>query len=394
MNLKINSSLEHSKTCLTLEPLQLDPTSSTEPLSGMTHSKDEKAPTSDYKVNPQPSHSRKRKAFLPQRWDVINKINEEIDEPPILTVNLQNRLWCPSPPVLRLGSKNSLLENLSSTSVSSSGPILLPIKKNPTPKESPPQDSSLDTTLDPSLTPTPSLSPTDKLYFLKLLHWATNHSNQSSIHVRNISDFKRIHSDLHVKVLTKFSFFIKNSIAQKEKIQWNDPYCTKEGMDLANHVLFHLYYFDQLFYTLSQKKDLCTDDLLEFKFKYLTFDWDLFGPSFLGQPIFSSFLSTGVTTQSTLSTFHLARLVLFQYKKLLSELMLIHKALRCPIGWNIYKRFAVATLSELKLHKEIKDFSSGNPFPPHFWKKCTDFSAWVMTIKETVNEEGIGEEIS
>lgn len=230
------------------------------------------------------------------------------------------------------------------------------------------------------------LSFKDDFYFSQVSKWAINYANYIVQDIQGIDDLKKLQSSLSQEISTHFPSLIKPAIPVRvvnpdgseqtgTEVEWNDPHITGEGRTLANSTIAQMYFFDRGFFKLLEKKNLCEDEILKFEFLYLkSEDWELFGPTFLGQPFFKSHLSPGIrTTQSTFSAFHLAQLSLFRYNYLISKAMLINKALMRSVALPNHTLLGMSELCNLRIYTGIKNFSIGTPFPHDFWKSFFDY---------------------
>lgn len=244
-----------------------------------------------------------------------------------------------------------------------------------------------------------------KLPILDFFNCTSFYIDKSFSCVKNMSDFKRLNSTLDTELSLRFYPFIEtiqfkmtgdNGLEYMiEKKNWHDP-SSQEGRILGNNILFRLFSLDKDFFFLTQKKDICTDDLLKFqKENDKLSSHEVFGVHFLGE-ISTQMGSNTAATPVTLSCLNLARLILFRYKKIISYMMLIDKALKLPMKWIDYKRLAIATLYECHIDSGIASVSFGNALPSDFWTELTYLAQWMMNYKEKniykPDEIGVGSE--
>lgn len=233
--------------------------------------------------------------------------------------------------------------------------------------------------------------------------------------VRCIDDLKNLNDYLYDEIMTTYSDHIlrrsenlpmisrhssgdfSSQNATLVTMNWNHPHSGEEENRLGNNELKKIFSFGNDFFTLTRKEGLCKDDLCTFESTHPQLqNWNLFGSLFLGHPFFSSKLSgsSNTTPEQVLSALYLAQLVLLRYRRTVSSILFIRKAMMCRIGGIVYRRFAVGEICNWRIRKEIESLSNGwsEILPVHWWRKMeksvhslNDFSPLEEGYQEEVD---------
>lgn len=212
-------------------------------------------------------------------------------------------------------------------------------------------------------------------------------------YINDMSDLKKVNRNLDRELSLVFYPFIQNVYpimlgdddyeqTVKIKKKWNDP----EGMgDLGDSELRELFDFHKIFSNLTHKDNLCQEELLAFRSKQnKVTDWNLLGPSFLGRLESVFGFNSAKADPKTMSFLHLARLILFRYKKLVLSMTSIDKALKIPLQWIDYKRMIIIRICEIRIGEGIAGLYRGNALSPIFWSDVSLFTEWIT---QYINKE-------
>lgn len=231
--------------------------------------------------------------------------------------------------------------------------------------------------------------------------------------INDVSDLRNLKNDIHEKVLSTFPERIlkktylpivqnNNSgsliLKQHSFINWDDPDSNSEGNALGEDELKKMFSFENDFFELIEKENLCKDDLLIFESTYPQFqNWNLFGSSFLSHPFLVSRLSgfRDTNREQVLSALYVAQLVLLRYRRLITGIMSIRKAMMYGMGGIFYRRFAVSSVCAFRIQREIHALSNRTRegLPIHWWRDMEKFHLPSLNDPSPL-EEGYQDELN